>query len=282
METVIRWLRDRQILVVIFSAIYFAAVVLLHEEVSKISVWLRDLLTLKLYNALITISVISLCLLLTIFLVSRIRQGEQKTLKLAYWCFTLLVAGISYNTLLVTNVEAIHFAQYAFLAIPIFALTMSYAETLIWVMLLGAIDEAYQYFIFKNWIYFDFNDVVLNVLGGCIGVVLLFTVCGKPESFTRRQRWKLLKSPPFLTVVGLAAVAMLLSASGLLQVYPGEDGSKALVLLSKVPPSQTFWITFKWGKSYHILTPVEGLALSAMLIGCYGLLDRGSHCSSSD
>jgi hypothetical protein len=77
-------------------------------------------------------------------------------------------------------------------------------------------------------------------------------------------------------VVGLAAAAMLLSAGGLLQIYPGEDGSKALVLLSKVPPSQTFWITFKWGKSYHILMPMEGLALSAMLIGCYGLLDCGS------
>lgn len=274
MNALILWLNKRKVIALVTSLLYFAATVLLHEKVSKISVWLQKSLTLKLYNTLITIFSISVAIFFSIYPLLKFKKAEREVLKVFYLFFAFLLAVVSYNTLIASNIEAIHFPQYAFLTLPVFALTMSFSETLLSVSLLGALDEAYQYFIFKNWTYFDFNDILLNVIGGCLGVAFLFIVLNKETFLSRQDPRGLMKSPAFVTTAGLLMAALVLSAVGLLQVYPPHDGSKAFILLSKKPPPESFWISFKWGKRYHILSPMEGIALYGALIGCYTFMDR--------
>lgn len=75
--------------------------------------------------------------------------------------------------------EAIHFIQYAFLAIPVFALTLRPSQTVFWAALMGALNEAYQYFVLypdNREVYFDFDDIVLNLIRAGIGVVMIFTL----------------------------------------------------------------------------------------------------------
>lgn len=273
MDSVILWMRRRKGITLVASLIYFAAVVLLHEEVSKVSVWLQKSLTLALYNTVITVFSVSVVVFLLLYSLLKLRQSERTVLRVVYLFFTFICAAVSYNTLIVSNVEAIHFPQYAFLVVPAFALTGSYSETLLSVSLLGAFDEAYQYFIFKNWTYFDFNDILLNVIGGCIGVAFLYTVLGA-RSLSREKPRSLIKSPVFAITAGIFMTAAVLSAGGLLQLYPSQHGRDALILLSKKPPPESFWITFKWGKRYHVLSAVEGIALCAGLIGLYAFIDR--------
>jgi glycopeptide antibiotics resistance protein len=85
----------------------------------------------------------------------------------------------SYEVLIVFSVETIHFVQHALLAVPVFALTMSFGETVGWVTLMGAVDEAYQYFVLyagNKTVYFDFNDIILNLVGTGIGVLMIYTL----------------------------------------------------------------------------------------------------------
>jgi hypothetical protein len=273
MDSLILWMNRRKGITLFASAVYFASVVLLHEEVSKISVWLQKSLTLHLYNTVITVFSISIVVFLSLYALLKLGQAKRRVSRVAYLFFTFFCAAASYNTLIVSNVEAIHFPQYAFLVLPVFALTRSYSETLLSVSLLGAFDEAYQYFIFKNWTYFDFNDILLNVIGGCIGVAFIFAVLGERSLSSEKPR-SLVKSPAFVVTAGLLIAALIMNAVGLLQLYPPHNGTHALILLSKKPPAESFWVTFKWGKRYHVLSAMEGILLCGGLIGFYTFMDR--------
>ncbi|RMG00576.1 MAG: VanZ family protein [Nitrospirae bacterium] len=180
---------------------------------------------------------------------------------------------ISYHTLLVVNVESIHFFQYALLAIPFYALTGSYGQSILLITILGAIDEGYQYFfLYPDWKYLDFNDIILNLLGGAAGLMLILLTTSKETNMPARH----LFSGKIPLVIGLTIFVTLLPfITGLAGVTAG-DGEKSppgIVLIREKPP-EGFWIEMKWGKRYHILSPAEGTIITIMLIGVYALLDR--------
>lgn len=245
-----------------------------HELVSRVSVWVEKELTRIAYNDIIAIFCISLAVIFSFIIFNNLKKGEQKTLKIIYWCLTVILAAVSFRTLLVNNIESIHFLQYAILALPVFALTKSFGETIFWITLLGAVDEGYQYFILYDYakdIYFDFNDIILNLLGGGIGVVLIFTLFNRDSIFSSPlfRGWR---KTPFAITAGILLCSLALYAFGILRFYP-ETGSNALILLSRVPAPDQFWITFEWGKTYHVLSPCEGTLLAAILICVYAFLD---------
>lgn len=273
MNRIILWFSRHKVFTVIVSAIYFAAVVELHEEVSKLSVWLQKALSLRLYNKVITIFIILSLLIFLLLIFRKLRDGERRAIKIFYWCFTILITGLTYNTLLVVNVESIHFPQYALLSLPVFALTMNFGETILIVTLLGAIDEVNQFFVFHNWKYMDFNDIILNLIGAAIGALIIFTLYDQKALNISGKHRKLIKSPFLIATVILLVISLGFYFSGLLSVYPGPESAKALIVLSKEPPSKKFWIRYEWGKNCHVLSPVEGLSLASVLIACYSFMD---------
>lgn len=272
MNRLISWLSEHKAFTVIASAVYFAAVVRFHEEVSKVSVWLQEMLSLRLYNRTISISGIFLTISLTIFFLAKIKNGDRKASKIFYLVFTALLIVASFNTLLVVNVESIHYPQYAVLTLPVFAFTMSFGETILIVTLLGAIDEANQFFILHNWKYMDFNDVILNLLGAAAGIMIIFILFdGKSAKPSYRPR-RLVKSPFLAMTFAFLALCVFLYFKGILSLRAGAD-SRALIVLNNNPLPDKFWISFAWGKTYHILTPVEGVIVAAALIACYAVMD---------
>lgn len=273
MDQLILWLYKRKAFTIIIAALYYSAVVRFHEEVSIVSVWLQKLLSLRLYNKLISIFGILAVAGLSVLIFRNIIYRDRKGLKMFYLFLTLVLVGISYNTLLVVNVESIHYVQYALLALPVFALTISFGETVLIVTLLGAIDEAHQHFILRNWKYLDFNDIILNLVGAAIGVLIIY-ILFNAKAFPGLHRKRTLRRSPFLIITFVfLAVCVIWYLAGILRFYPGADASKALIVLSNIPRSAKFWISFEWGKTYHILTPLEGLFLSAALIACYAFMD---------
>ena len=90
---------------------------------------------------------------------------------------------LAYRGLFAVNSEAIHFVQYGILALLLIPLVRRCGETIVLVTLLGILDEAYQYWVLHgDWgVYYDFNDVVLNLLGAAMGVLV------------PRIRWKWLR-----------------------------------------------------------------------------------------
>jgi len=66
-----------------------------------------------------------------------IKGGEQRFGKVVFLLFTAGLVVASYHLLIVYSVEAIHFIQYALLAIPVYALTLSFGKTVFWVTLMA-------------------------------------------------------------------------------------------------------------------------------------------------
>jgi hypothetical protein len=276
------WFCERKLFAAVAAGLYFAAVVLCHEEVSKIVVWMNAKLSFKVNNNLMLDVSILIALIFAVLTVFRIRNGEHRHLQIALWLFTAALVAVSYKVLIVFNVENIHYLQYALLTLPVFALVTRYGETVFWVTLLGALDEAYQYFVLyphRQDFYFDFNDIVLNLAGAGIGIAFIYTLLDvKTDSFTfkfpPRRKWY--RSPPFLVTAIVSFGILILYAAGLLKLYPGPEAAGALIVLSRIPAPATFWIEPAVGKSFHILSPLEGVIAAATLIACYSLLDRFS------
>lgn len=260
-----------------FAAIYFILTVLLHEQVSRISVWLEKSLTLRVYNGIVAGLGIIFLTALSVYIIRKISKATERTHMAVYLFITLILILIYHRTLLVVNAEYIHIPQYAVLSIPVFALTRRFGSTVFWITLLGAIDEAYQYFmLYPTWKYFDFNDVVLNLLGGGIGVILIYTLVNPytlPDDAKPYAQRGWMKSPSLLAAASILFLTSILYISGYIQLYPDAKASKAKILLSRTPPQKVFWVRLDWGKYYHILTPVEGIVLSGLLTGLYSMID---------
>lgn len=273
---------ERKLFAAITAGLYFAAVVLGHHEVSRIVEWMNEKLSFKVSNNLMLYISILITLIFGVLMVIRIRNGEHKQFQIASWLFTAALVVVSYKMLIVVNVEAIHYLQYALLTVPVFALVTRYGETVFWVTFLGALDEAYQYFVLyphRKEFYFDFNDIVLNQVGAGIGVALVYTLLDAKSNrfkFDLRPRRKWHRSPAFLVTAIISFGVFALYATGLLRFYPGPDAMDALIVLSRVPAQAGFWVEPAVGKTYHILSPLEGVVLAAVIMACYSLLDRFS------
>ena len=273
---------ERKLFAAVTAGLYFAAVVLGHEEVSKIFDWMREKLSFKVYNNLLLEVSILITLIFAVLTIIRIRNGEHKHLQIALWLFTAALVVVSYKTLIVFNAENTHYLQYALLTLPVFALTTRYGETVFWVTFLGALDEAYQYFVLypdRKEFYFDFNDIVLNLVGAGIGVAFIYTlldVKANPFTFNSPLGRKWYRSPAFLVTAIISFGIFTLYVTGLLRFYPSPEASGALIVLSRIPAQAKFWIEPKVGNTFHILSPLEGVVSAAVIMACYSFLDRFS------
>jgi hypothetical protein len=260
--------------VLALTGLYYVLVLALHEPLSKVSVWLQEKLTIKTYNSAVTVLIALAGIMTASYLIRILLRHEDRKKKAAYLVFTGLLLFLTYRNFLVVNVESIHFLQYAILAAPLYALTGSYGQSIFWVTLLGAIDEAYQYFfLYPDWKYLDFNDIVLNLLGGACLLVIVF-ISEKPGDRVIRRRSLL--TPPMPLIIFILLILLIIPfLTGIAGSYPAEGVEDPPVLLSRQPPPEDFWQEMKWGKKYHVLSPVEGTVMTAILIGAYSLLDIG-------
>jgi len=84
---------------------------------------------------------------------------------------------IYYFLFFVSSVEAIHFVQYAILSMAFLRVYPSVFSAFVSTSLLGIVDEMYQYFVLYNGVsdaYLDYNDMLFNIHGGIIGIVIYF------------------------------------------------------------------------------------------------------------
>jgi len=279
MDRLIAWLSERKLFTLILACTYLAVVILFHREVSAIFDWLSEKLSFKVYNNLIFLISLMVFVICGVFVLMRIVKGERRCLKIIYWMFTVFLVVISYQMLVVFNVENIHFPQYAVLVFPVFALFKHFGATVFWVTLSGGFDEMYQYFVLlrnNNTVYLDFNDIVLNVIGAGVGVALIYTLSDlKSESFAFHENssWKWNKFIMFTATACILFGGTSLYAAGILRFYPEANAPNALIVLSRIPAPTQFWTIPTHGKPFHIFHPVEGMFVSAILIACYSLMD---------
>lgn len=271
MERLIRWLERHRAVALLSSAAFYLAVVVFHDEVTRVAIRVRNDMGVEGYNLLFTIISATLLGLFLAYALDRLRKGAYKATRSAFLLATVLLVFLFFRFALVYNIEAVHFGQYMVMAILLFPVIRGYGETVFWVTVLGVIDELYQYTILTPFFkYFDFNDIILNLLGAGLGVVLIFisTDC----SPGRPIRWKM---PSLLFSVALALLLMILSLAGEFRVDPGTvtGGKDPFITLNRTSIPGGFWAKAYEGRYYHVVRPGAGVVLIYGLFIFYFLID---------
>lgn len=283
MNRLILWFSRRRLFTFCCLVAYLISVCLGHKVVSDFFDWMRDVLSFPVYNSLLLATAAVLFLIFSLVLFNRIwRDKTRRVARMAWFFLTAALAVGAYEVLIVFSIETIHFIQYALPALPVFALTMNFGETVGWVTLMGALDEAYQYFvIYANYktVYFDFNDIMLNLVGAGIGVLAIYTLSdlnappfsGKERTAVRSSRHFL--SPSRALTISVIAMGFVLHLAGIIEPYHEASASSAPIVLSRKLPAAHFWLRPHIGKTFHILSPIQGIIVGLTLMGVYSLMD---------
>jgi len=273
MKKLIHWLSERKLVNGAILVAYFLLVVLPHLVVGKFIMGTMKHLSLPDLNSTVLLIVLPFFLFFLFLLFRNIIKGEEKKRKWFYLLATVGLIILVYNTLFVLATESAHFPQYALMAVLLFPLTWNYNATLFWATLLGAVDEAYQYFYLAPHAttYFDFNDVITDLLGAVLGLIFIwsFGIRGKEPSIPWFRRG------PFLTGVSIFVIVGLLKILGVLTIYPSGGGHEAPILLVRKIP-QSFWISVDYVSHvvFHVIEPLEGVILTMLLLLFYSGLGR--------
>jgi len=257
------------------AAGYFILVVLPHLQVGLFFQWLFSHFTRSQYQLGVLSGFVLLFLVLCLVLLRGMIVSRRVAPVLVYLGITFVLTAVSFKLLVIHNIELIHLPQYTLLAVLIFPLARRFGDTVFWTTLLGAVDEAYQYFILapERTMQYDFNDIILNLLGAAFGVILLFACGVSPEPCKKRA---LYANPVLLTLLGLAAGIVIMFQTGLLTLYPPQDGQPVLGVIVKELP-KGFWSHISHlNAHYHIVLPLEGLILTGLLLALYYSLDTTS------
>jgi hypothetical protein len=209
----------------------------------------------------------------------RIARSAVRGAAAAAWWGTSLLLVAAFFTLLATNMEAIHFVQYAIPALPLYALLRRFDATLLAVTVIGALDETWQYAVLHgSWsIQWDANDIVLNALGGALGCawILVFARCGRAPAPPRGNFAATLAAA---LVFGAGSLA--LRAAGLLSLYP-EEGDAPL-LLSRAPRPEDRWEVPDWGRGHYVIHPGAALVVCLLVAAGFAWIDRRARWRPAD
>ena len=274
MKALILWLHRRRLANILLLVSYFLLVVLPHEQVGLLTVDIFGHLPRDTYNLIILIAgIISLGIFLVPFIKRLIVHPERKKIGF-YLIATVGFIALTLNTLFVVNIEIVHFFQYAGMVLLVFPLTLRFGETLFWATLLGALDEAYQYFYLapERTDYYDFNDVITNLLGAALMLVYLRTYdFGQPR--VSAKKW--FNTAPFYVTIALGTLIIALYQGGILGIYPAEEAlQRPFLLVRVIPPG--FWSVIPPEIVYHVVQPLEGTIITVLLLVFYswGLAPR--------
>jgi len=262
MSRLLNYLSTHKTVNLILLSIYYLLAVLPHEQVGVfIAKNIMKPLGRKAYDQLMLQIAAAGLLFYAVLVIWNIVKKPSQYPTLFYLVSNVTFAVCSWYALFVLNIEAIHFLQYALLALLLFPLSRSYNITLFWCTILGAIDEAYQYFYLapNRTNYYDFNDVILDLIGAAFGLILIRSF---NPSIAKFKTW--FNKPIAFTSLGIGLMVGLLHLLGKLRFYTDTSVEAWFTLVKKTPGS--FWSEVPPKITFHIVEPLEGLVLIVLLL----------------
>jgi len=270
------WLARHRRVAITLAVFHVVVSIFVHAAVQDLARWIQDRLTATRMNSLVTVLGLAFLAVSAIVALVKLRRAPNRLTRAAYCVATVGLVAVTYRTMLMINTESIHFVQYALLAVIVFSIKPRFGETVLIVTLLGAFDEAHQYWVLNRDTpqYFDFNDIILNMEGGALGVMALVVLIRSESPTGTVPPYSLAtfaRSPAALATAAVVVVALLLGLLGQIALYPESEAW--IVLRSIGPPPEEFFRVSFWGKVCHVLMPWEGVAVIAMIAAFYVSLD---------
>jgi len=260
-----------------FVLLWVVGGILLHEQVQNQVHLLHERVPAAVFTALFVVPGLLLLIAAARGAVARARDPELRWLTLTPAVVVVGLTLLSLPVLLAYISETVHFLQYAVVVVPLVGITGRLGGSVALATLLGAVDEAWQYWmIHPDWgIYYDFNDVVLNLLGAGLGVAAVLVAARvRPVGGPLRERLARVASPGVLAALGVLLGLGLLRRAGWVALHPGELLRPGAVLLDRsIPSTGELWTAIEGGGRFHILGPAEGLLVVVVLLAGAVFLD---------
>ena len=251
MKTFLQILNDKVGIHIALTIAYCLAVTLPHERVGLFFMsFLEHLPRHEMVGIVLGIGIGIMVLLSIPFWLKLRRHPGRKNIILALLLTLIMVVAV-YSLLFVLPTETAHFPQYAMMAILLFPFTWRFDETLIWATLMGAMDEGYQYYYLspERTHYFDFNDVLTDLLGAALGLIYLWAFLKneirKPRLFHKSPAWM---------IYGLLSIIVLFL------YFLGDP----LDLVRT--PETSFWTELRNGVRFHVLRPEIGILIITLVL----------------
>ena len=260
-----------KLILLLISLVYYVVVVTTHQVVGRfVAQNLDKPLGRDNYNLVVMavglLSIIAVVLILRKPFKNNLTASDKRRI----WFFSALLAVLivtAVNVIMVVNVEIIHIAQYCVLALLLFPVLRNYNLVMLVTTILGALDEAYQYwYLFPEWSdYYDFNDVIINFLGVVLGLIIVRIYGGEAVS-TSKTWYKTSFFYILMTLVLLSAIGLL---SGFITLQPpsGDADQGVLHLVRKYKPG--FWRIIPPQVKFHVVRPFEFVCIMAVLMGVF-------------
>ena len=272
MRGVLSYLSRKRWLALVILLIYFISVVLPHNEVGR---WINgffDIYSRSTYNAIIAIVFGIIGLSFLFFTYKQIPLVISRRIASIYGFITVSLLLLCFNVLMVINIEAVHFVQYALLAFLLFAITRNYQDVMVWAIFFGALDEAYQYlYLENNAFYYDFNDIVLDAVGAGIGVFIL-RICDIRSDIKKNRPWYA-KPSAYLPII-ISVFLAILSITGYFSVNANVSSPAFFTLFQRQSPSGFWYYPMGPYARFHILEPIPAIVIIAGIVYTYGLLEK--------
>ncbi len=267
-----QWLKQHPIWNIVTLIAYYCLVVLPHEFVGVTIAGIFEGKSRAYYNGVILALASTIAIAVLVPFLLRLIKHPRRGLGFAYLLSLIGLITLTFNAIIIVNIELIHIIQYGVFAILAYPLMGGYTVTLLFTSLFGAMDEAYQYFYLspQRTDYYDLNDVIFNTLGGACGLLWLWSYQIKTTYTTLKS---IVMSWQSLTIFGLILILTILIGLGYLAYFPTEGIDPLWTLVREVPYG--FWKTIDAGTiTFHVTLPIEGLCYCIILWVVYGSMDK--------
>lgn len=251
--------------------LYSFAIIHLHDFFVQLSVVAMNYFSLPTYNVLVQNTIAVLGVLLISITSWKAFKNKRFRLFGFFLCYCILLF-IHWLFLFEMNIEIIHAFEYGILALLLYFVTQNVAAAIVLCLPIMLLDELNQYlFLYGNYNkYFEFNDIVLDILGASI-FLLLFKIFEKNPKFVsiplskRKEFW-------ILTLFYLNFLVLTLSC--VFAVHETAKCGNTIFVLSKIDFPEKFWQVHAFTKAvYHILSPYAGAFIIFLLCFISGFSD---------
>ena len=222
---------------------YGVANIVFHEQVNQIFEWLARVMGISLFLWSMRLSALAGAIFVLIFRRNFLKEpGTLKRLLI------FIPLGMALDlSLVIYASERIHYPQYAILTWIAYKAIGAPVPAALFSFVVGYIDEGYQHWVLyakQSIAYFDWNDIVLNLLGVLSALVLL------PQGTIRKVRYRKM----------VVATILWILAMGVLVIWLNPDP-----VLMRAHKDTSFWLTSNIKTHYHVLNTLEGTILLGVM-----------------